>query len=83
MEIQTKLILKSCHACQTEKYPNLNTYVEMGNRVVRDKRTLVCVDFLKPLPRGSLRLRQLIVFPDVVTKAVIVYAVTRPATKTV
>ena len=54
MARKVKSILQTCHICQTVKYPNQHTYVEMGNIITKNKNDLVCIDFLGPLPRLSL-----------------------------
>lgn len=78
-----RAILKVCHNCQTSKSPNMNTYIEMQNIIVQGKNEMLCVDFLGPLPRGTRRLKHLLVCTDAFTKIVRLYPVTRPTTKAV
>lgn len=78
-----KSLLRTCHTCQTAKYPNLHTCVEMGNIVTRSKNELVCIDFLGPLPRAARGLKNLVVITDAFTKYVSLYPVGRPTTDAV
>lgn len=45
-----KSILRTFQTCQTAKYPNQHTYVEIGDIVMNGKKELVCID---PLPRTT------------------------------
>ncbi|MFP3031746.1 MAG: integrase, partial [Wolbachia sp.] len=78
-----KSLLRTCHLCQTAKYPNLHTCVEMGNIVTRNKNELLCTDFLGPLPRATRGLKNLVVVTDAFTKYVSLYPVGRPTTNAV
>lgn len=49
---------------QRAKFPNLHTYVEMGNIITQQKNELVCVDLLGPLPKGSRGMNNLVVCMD-------------------
>lgn len=76
-------VLKKCHECQTARYPNLHTYVEMQSIRVKERGELIAVDFLGPMPRSNRGVSNILVIIDVFTKAVRLYAITRPTTKTV
>ena len=49
----------------------------------KEKGELLALDFLGPLPRSSRGVRHILVCVDVFTKAVQLYAIMRPTTKTV
>ena len=59
-----KSTLRTCHICQTAKYPNQHTYVEMGNIITKNKNDLLCIDFLGPLPRAARCMKNLVVCTD-------------------
>ena len=80
MARKVKSILRTCHTCQTAKYPNQHTYVEMGNIVMHGKIELLCINFLGPLPRAAQGMRNLVVCTDAFTKNVSLYAIGRPTT---
>ena len=83
MARKVKSVLRTCHTCQTAKYPNQHLYVEMGNIVMQCKNELLCIDFLGPLPRASRGMRNLVVCTDDFTKNVSLYAIGRPTTDAV
>ena len=83
MARKVKAILRTCHACQTAKYPNQHTQVEMGNIVSKNKNDLICIDFLGPLPRAARGMKNLVVCTDAFTKHVSLYAIGRPTTSAV
>lgn len=53
----------------------------MQNVITEGKGELVAVDFIGPLPRASRGLRHILVCVDVFTKAVRLYAIPRPTTR--
>lgn len=62
MDRKVKSILRTC---QTPKYPNQHTYIEMGNFVVHNKNELLYIDFLRLLPQTSHGIKNLMVCTDV------------------
>ena len=67
--------VKRCYECQTAKGPNLHTYVEMQSIHKENKRELIAVDFLGPLPRSSRGVKHILVCIDVFSKAVRLYPI--------
>ena len=80
MARKVKSILRICHICQTAKYLNQHTYVEMGNIITKNTQELLCIDFLGPLPRASRGIRNLVVCTDAFSKHVRLYAIGQPTT---
>lgn len=83
MARRIKNVLKYCYECQTAKYPNYHTCVEMGNIISGSKGKLLCVDFVGVLPRAGRGLRNLVVCTDAFTKHVSLYAIGRQTTDAV
>lgn len=76
-----KSILKKCIDCQTAKIPNLHTYVSMQNIITDSIGKMIAIDFIGPFPRASRNLKHVLVCVDVFTKAIRLYAIPRPTTK--
>ena len=61
---KVRVTLRGCHDCQTSKYHNQHTYVEMNNIITKGKIEILCIDFLRPLPKATRGLKHLIVCVD-------------------
>ena len=56
--------LRTCHDCQTLKYPKQHTYIEMNDIITTDTGKVLCADFLLLLPKAIRGLKHLIVRID-------------------
>lgn len=75
--------IKGCYDCQTSRQPNRHVYVPMQNVIAKKKGDILAIDFLGPMPRSNRGVKHILVCVDVFTKAVRLYAIMRPTTKTV
>lgn len=77
LQQKVRTTLKTCHDCETSKYPNMYNCVEIGRSITKCSSEISYINFLGPLPGARRMLHNLLSCTDVFTKAVKLCGITR------